>query len=213
MESIGLFPLGVVLFPSASLPLHIFEPRYRNLLNTAIEKQTSFGINLVESSKLFEIGCSARVREVVQRYPDGRFDVIVTGEKRYHLQNFTEGNANYFVGSVEYFEDVDEVMDSEALWSCIEKYNRVVEIVFPDRSNTFAGAQAMTMKQPSFYVAQKSGLSLRQKQDLLEMRSENARLLFLNNHLDDILPKMEQQEKIRSVISGDGYMPPKPGKW
>ena len=89
----------------------------------------------------------------------------------------------------------------------------LVTLLTPALAQPFAGAQAMTMKQPSFYVAQKSGLSLRQKQDILEMRSENARLLFLNNHLDDILPKMEQQEKIRSVISGDGYMPPKPGKW
>ena len=210
MNSLGLFPLGLVLFPGALLPLHIFEPRYRSLMNIAIEKQVNFGINLVESSKLFEVGCSASVVKITQRYPDGRFDVITQGEKRYHLHNLSESSASYFVGSVEFFEDVVEEMNTDVFLECKKKYSQIIEAVYPDRIEQLTSPQSLSMEFPSFFMAQKSGLSLLQKQELLEMRSENERLKFLVEHLDGILPEIRQQENTHRIIKGDGYMPPPP---
>ncbi|MBS1536863.1 MAG: LON peptidase substrate-binding domain-containing protein [Bacteroidetes bacterium] len=210
MNSIGLFPLSIVLFPNTSLPLHIFEPRYRILLNSSIEKGTHFGINLVESSKMFEVGCSASVTKVTQRYPDGRFDVVIKGEKRYHLQNFSEGSSSYFVGSVVYFEDNSELINTELVKECKEKYRQIIEIAYPNRIEQLTSEMLLSVEFPSFIMAQKSGLSLLEKQKLLEMRSENARLEYLLEHLIDILPSILEQENIQRIIINDGYLPPPP---
>ena len=212
MNTIGLFPLGLVLFPGSLLPLHIFEPRYRSLMNSVIDKDTSFGINLVESSKLFEVGCAAKVVRVSQRYPDGRFDVITQGQKRYHLHNLSESSASYFVGSVEYFEDILEEMNTEVFLECKKKYSQIIDAVYPEKIDQLTNPQSLSMEFPSFFMAQKSGLSLLQKQELLEMRSENARLQFLVNHLDSILPEITRQENFNRIIKGDGYLPPAPPK-
>jgi ATP-dependent Lon protease len=207
VDTLGLFPLGLVLFPGSMLPLHIFEPRYRILVNTAIEKRSHFGINLVETSKLFEVGCSASVNKVSQRYADGRFDVVVKGEKRFHLHTLTESSSSYFVGSVEFFEDIPEDLDTELLFECKEKYIQIIEQVYPERLEKLDYTSLLSSESPSFFMAQKSGLSLLQKQELLEMRSENSRLQFLIDHLSEILPEIKQQENTYRIIVSDGYLP------
>jgi uncharacterized protein len=120
-ETLPLFPLGTVLLPGASLPLHIFEPRYRQLtvdLVTGAVPGRSFGVIAVKqrldaAEETHEIGCSAVLREA-RRLPDGRFDIVTRGEKRFRLLDINDTSAPYLVGSVEWVPD-DNPPDDELM--------------------------------------------------------------------------------------------------
>ncbi len=118
-ETVPLFPLGTVLLPGASLPLHIFEPRYRQLtvdLVTGAVPGRSFGVIAVKQGletaeeTTHDIGCTAVLREA-RRLPDGRFDIVTRGEKRFRLLDIDETSAPYLVGSVEWVPDDDPPND------------------------------------------------------------------------------------------------------
>ncbi|CRK58850.1 Uncharacterized protein, similar to the N-terminal domain of Lon protease [Alloactinosynnema sp. L-07] len=118
-DSLPLFPLQAVLLPGANLPLHIFEPRYRQLtvdLVTGTVPDRRFGViamrpssghEITDLSQLQEIGCSAALRQA-KRLPDGRFDIISTGELRFRLLDIDASSAPYLIGSVEWVPDVPQ---------------------------------------------------------------------------------------------------------
>ncbi|MGH3982465.1 MAG: LON peptidase substrate-binding domain-containing protein [Pseudonocardiaceae bacterium] len=121
-ETVPLFPLGTVLLPGASLPLHIFEPRYRQLtvdLVTGAVPGRSFGVIAVKQGletaeeTTHDIGCTAVLREA-RRLPDGRFDIVTRGEKRFRLLDIDETSAPYLVGSIEWVPD-DDPPDDELM--------------------------------------------------------------------------------------------------
>jgi uncharacterized protein len=117
-ETLPLFPLAAVLLPGASLPLHIFEPRYRQLtldLMTETVPGKSFGVlatrprwdsDIADPSSVAGVGCSALLREV-KRLPDGRFDIICRGERRFRLLDIDSTSAPYLIGSVEWMPDTE----------------------------------------------------------------------------------------------------------
>ncbi len=113
-ETVPLFPLGTVLLPGASLPLHIFEPRYRRLtvdLVTGAVPGRTFGVIAVKQAldaveETHDIGCTAVLQEA-RRLPDGRFDIVTRGEKRFRLLDIDRTSAPYLVGSVEWVPDDD----------------------------------------------------------------------------------------------------------
>ena len=118
-ETVPLFPLGTVLLPGTSLPLHIFEPRYRQLtvdLVTGAVPGRSFGVIAVKQGletaeeTTHDIGCTAVLREA-RRLPDGRFDIVTRGEKRFRLLDIDQTSAPYLVGSVEWVPDDDPPND------------------------------------------------------------------------------------------------------
>lgn len=205
MNTIGLFPLGIVLFPGSSLPLHIFEPRYKELIGLCIRQHSAFGVNFVDSAKLCEVGCTAVISDVLERYPDGRLDVVITGERRYRLERFAEDKASYFTGEVDYLADEPEAVRFELIAECVEYYNKIIRSVFEKAAVGIAEIAAKNY--PSYFLAEKSGLSLPQKQFLLESRSESHRLQTLLFHLRQSLPHVREAERIRAIIESDGYIP------
>ncbi|HVK19775.1 MAG TPA: LON peptidase substrate-binding domain-containing protein [Actinokineospora sp.] len=118
-DSLPLFPLQAVLLPGANMPLHIFEPRYRQLtvdLVTGTVPDRRFGVvamrpssgpEVTDVSQLQEIGCSAALRQA-KRLPDGRFDIITTGERRFRLLDIDTTSAPYLIGEVEWVPDVPQ---------------------------------------------------------------------------------------------------------
>src|SRR5258708_6089435 len=82
-EHIPLFPLAVVLLPGMTLPLHIFEPRYKRMMKTVIDEETPFGVVLARENGIATVGCTATVRNVARTYPDGRMDIVTSGESAY----------------------------------------------------------------------------------------------------------------------------------
>jgi hypothetical protein len=117
-ETLPLFPLGTVLMPGASLPLHIFEPRYRQLtvdLVTGAVPDKEFGVVAVREgwapdddgiAGLHTVGCTAELRDV-RRLPDGRFDIVTRGARRFRLLDLDDESKPYLMGSVEFLPDIE----------------------------------------------------------------------------------------------------------
>ena len=122
-ETLPLFPLGTVLLPGASLPLHIFEPRYRQLtidLVTGAVPSKTFGVVAVREGwtpddhgmdGVHHVGCTAELRDV-RRLPDGRFDIVTRGSRRFRLLDIDAATKPYLVGTVEYLPDVETPADA-----------------------------------------------------------------------------------------------------
>jgi Lon protease-like protein len=199
-----LFPLKVVLFPRSALPLHIFEERYKVLINECVERGTSFGVTLARDEGMAEVGCSASVSSVTRRFDDGRMDVVVGGERRYRLLRYDTGRAPYILGEVKYFEEADEAVNRDLAASTVELFNALLlaaykgngALIGPDRYEPGL----------SYVIAQKAGLDLHRRQELLEIPGENARLGMLKEYLTDLLPRLKRVEELQRIVKNDGYL-------
>ncbi len=205
---IPLFPLGVVLFPTSKVPLHIFEERYKKLCEESLKNHTTFGINYVEEEKLHSIGCTAQIADVIQRYPDGKLDVITEGVRRYEIVKFEQGAENDIsYARIRWIEDIPEERDNSLADEAIELFNELCEIAYKGTIDALdASMWQGTDKLPSFAIAQKSGLEADQRQALLSITSENERLSILKNFLAQLLPRVKEIETINDLIRNDGYI-------
>jgi Lon protease-like protein len=109
-----LFPLQIVALPGGPVPLHIFEPRYREMVGDAAANGTEFGIVLAKNEGIVNTGCTVTVEEVVNRYPDGRFDVMTRGQRRFQIVGLDQ-EKDWLRGEVVFFDDEDVVEVEPAL--------------------------------------------------------------------------------------------------
>lgn len=207
METIGLFPLGIVLFPESVYPLHIFEDRYKKLVNEALADNRYFGINYINDSSMQEIGCSAKIADLMKSYPDGKMDILVTGIRRYKVINFKQDDKPYYTADVEYFDDENSNVSTLLLEDSIELFNQIAENVKSIKVDKITRIELDT-EMPSFYMATKAGLTQAQKQYLLELRSENERLTFIIEHMRRILPIIKNKDDLGEILKYDGYYKP-----
>jgi len=199
-----LFPLNVVLFPRSALPLHIFEERYKVLINECVGSRTPFGIVLARENGTADVGCTAKVSSVARRYDDGRMDIVVGGESRYRLLGYDNGRAPYLVGQIRYIGEPDEEVDTDLAAGTIELYNALILAAYKSSGTLIA----LDRHEPglSFVIAQKAGLDLARRQELLEIPGENGRLRMLKEYLTGLLPKLKRAEELQRVIKNDGYI-------
>jgi ATP-dependent Lon protease len=109
-----LFPLQLVVFPGSAIPLHIFEDRYKEMVGEAEAAGTEFGIVLAKEGGIMNAGCTVLVESVVKRYPDGRFDVLTRGQRRFMIQSLNQ-EKEYLRGEVEFYNDEDAELASPEL--------------------------------------------------------------------------------------------------
>src|SRR5215831_14039634 len=113
MSELGLFPLGVVLLPTERIPLHIFEDRYRELIGECIESDGEFGLLYADDDGLREVGCRAAVLEVLERFDDGRLNIVVEGRDRFRIVRHTSGRT-FSTADVEPVADDDRTVAPES---------------------------------------------------------------------------------------------------
>lgn len=204
VQLLPLFPLQVVLFPQSVLPLHIFEERYKQLINECRDEGKAFGINLMTEAGLAKVGCTAAVLEVVKRYADGRMDILVERGERYLLEKIVASETLFSVGHVRFLEERAEAVDEALAEETIRLHNRLVEMVYREEAYKveFDPANA----QLSYKLAQKAGMELSQRQVLLETESENERLQLLHAYFEEVIPKLERLSEVERIIKGDGYV-------
>lgn len=199
VETIPIFPLGTVLLPGASLPLHIFEPRYRQLttdLVTGVVPGRAFGVVAVrpgfdpnngDADALHHVGCTARVQEV-RRLPDGRFDMVTVGERRFTLHGVSATDAPYLTGTVEWVPDSDpEPLVSRQVVPALvhaarSAHHRYCQVAWKrdDWDSPEADVDPATL---AHLLASDALLPLDDKQALLEETSHVARLRLLRRLL------------------------------
>jgi ATP-dependent Lon protease len=209
LDRIPLFPLGVILFPGARVPLHIFEERFKRLCAAALEKKTTFGVNFTEDDNMHSVGCTARIAEVTKRYPDGKLDIVTEGVRRFEVVTLDQNEPSDIpYAKIRWIDDEPEVRDEAIAAKAIGLFNELCEIAYRGSVEPLDPVvYAMADKQPSFAIAQKSGLMPDQRQTLLLVRSENERLEMLIAHLESLLPKVKEVETINDLIRNDGYIP------
>ena len=124
---IGLFPLGLVLLPTEQVPLHIFEPRYRELIGQCLENEEPFGLVYADDDGLRRIGTLARVVEVTDRYADGRLNIVVEGGDRFRLVDLTDGRS-FHTGTIEPLADVDDPPPRSDVERALAVFRRLVDL-------------------------------------------------------------------------------------
>jgi len=207
MFKIGLFPLNLIIFPNSYYPLHIFENRYKVLIKDILEGEKKFGINYVSKAKMFEIGTVVEVAEILKKYENGSIDIVIKGDSRFILDNLIEGVKPYFIGHCSEYNDTDNSYNIFELSELVDIYNEIVSSVFNLKSEVVSHKDFKDVS-PSFFIAQKSGLEFSQKQELLELQSEDLRIKYLLKQLKNLLPQIKNVESIKKIIQSDGYINP-----
>jgi Lon protease-like protein len=192
-----LFPLDVVLLPGAPLPLHIFEERYKELVGEVLATNSEFGIVQAGDRGILNIGCTATVEQVTNRYPDGRLDIIVVGRRRFEIILLDEEKA-YLRASVNFFADEPDPAGADA--------TRVLARAALEawRSPEDTSAVDETDPQVSFKIAQ-SIPDLPLRQTMLSLRSESERLKYLIGFLPTYVAKMRYVTHMKSVAQLNGH--------
>ncbi|KAB2922333.1 MAG: hypothetical protein F9K22_11935 [Bacteroidetes bacterium] len=203
-EVLPLFPLEAVLFPQSQMPLHIFEERYKRLIAECLPGGLPFGVNRKEDEQIEPVGCTAVVRDVLKRYPDGRMDIVVEGRRRYSLLGMVDTPTPYRSGRIRWYDDVSEEADDGLIRRAVELHNRFAALVF--RGSVKPVELSDVRRTRSFHLVQKSGMVLAQRQTLLSMTAENERLEFLVRHLEEIVPVAESRSKAEELARNDGYL-------
>jgi Lon protease-like protein len=198
MKEIGLFPLNLVLLPTESIPLHIFEERYKDLIGTCLENSEDFGLILAQEKELRTVGTSASVVEVLNRYEDGRMDIVVQGRDRFSVVRVLEKHS-YLSAEISPFVDEGAQVDPELVSNCRSALERVAAA-----AETDAGAIEISGDEVSWRIAAQVDFGPDFKQRLLEMRTENERLVHLTEALDEAATAIGQRREIRKRAAGNG---------
>jgi Lon protease-like protein len=197
---IPLFPLDVVLFPGVPLPLHIFEPRYKEMIGECLAQQRNFGVVRALESGLAEVGCTAEIVSVVKEYSDGRLDLVTEGRKRFELLRVNE-ERSFLRGEIVLIEDESDKPAQEDTDRAIQLHSELLEI---------AGAkQDLAPADPavlSFFLAGSLPLDLDFKQRLLALRSEPERLSLLIQYFETIIPNIQRAARARQRAGGNGHV-------
>jgi Lon protease-like protein len=200
IDRFPLFPLGIVLLPHELVPLHIFEERYKLMIGECLDEQREFGIIWLSDDGLKETGCSARISRVLERFEDGRLNILVEGTEPFRLLRRI-GDLPYPAGDSEVVPD-DEEGDELAAEKARSRYADLVEHLTESRpeDDALAGLDAYGM-------AATLEVEPAAKQELLELRSERGRLEQLDALFAEALERIKLAEHAAERARGNGQLP------
>jgi Lon protease-like protein len=198
MSELGLFPLGIVLLPSEQIPLHIFEDRYQELIGECLAEGREFGLVYADDAGLREIGTRAAVTEVLDRFDDGRMNIVVEGRERFRLLELTEGRS-YHTGRVEPLDDVVDVADPKDAEHALELFHRLVDLTGAEVEEPRLDAE-----QLSFELAGRFEFAPELKLRLLQLTSERRRMQLLAELLEGAAAAVERDREIAKRAEGNG---------
>jgi Lon protease-like protein len=195
-----LFPLDVVLFPGTPLPLHIFEPRYKEMIGECLASHSPFGMIRVQEQRIAEIGCTAEIVSVTKKYPDGRLDIVTEGRNRFEVLQLNQERP-FLRGEILLISDEPGKPASEETARAIQLHADILALAGAVQDLSAADHSIL-----SFYLAGSLPLDLDFKQKLLELRSEKIRIATLVEYLDAILPKIRRASRARTASGGNGHV-------
>jgi Lon protease-like protein len=194
-----LFPLQVVLFPRTPLPLHIFEERYKEMIGECLAGGLEFGVVLAQGKGILRAGCTASIESVLNRYEDGRLDILTRGQRRFQIQN-VDTERSFLRAEIEYFDDIEDGLID------VEHLRRAVRANTELRRNSSSEEAEPDLQDPqaSFQLAQISP-DLEFRQLLLAMRSEPDRMSRVADHMENLLVRQRMQERMRNTARTNGH--------
>ena len=204
VDRFPLFPLGLVLLPSEVVPLHIFEERYKLMIGECLEKGDEFGIVWLSGDGLQEVGCTARVTQVLQELEDGRMNILVAGGRPFRLKRRID-DMPYPAGEVELLDDATEedpeaeAAELELASEAPERYADLVEQVTDERPS------ADDLEDLDAYgMAATIEFEAAPKQELLELRSERERLAQVRDLFIATMKRIAESEEAGELARSNG---------
>jgi Lon protease-like protein len=195
-----LFPLEVVLLPGIPLPLHIFEPRYKEMIGECLANDAPFGVVRALDEGIAEVGCTAEIITVTKEYPDGRMDLIAEGRKRFEVLELNQ-ERSFLRAEVLLVPDEPNAAAQEEKVRAIQLHLEILSL-----AGAVQDLSAADQNQLSFYLAGSLPLDLDFKQKLLAMRSEGERIQAVAGYLEGILPKLRRVAQTREKAGGNGHV-------
>jgi len=199
-DRIPLFPLNVVLLPGADLPLHIFEPRYLEMVGRCLKEKSEFGVLLALPKGVTRVGCTAAIIEVVKRHDDKTLDILTIGREPFRVIEFFEENP-LLEGQIDYLEDRESPASPSIRRELVELYETCHTLIFEDYPKNTDGDQS---GQISFAIAGSLPMDLLWKQQILELRSEADRQERLAGYLRAWAPHLQKTGVLRQRAGGNG---------
>jgi Lon protease-like protein len=193
-----MFPLGIVALPTESVPLHIFEDRYRRMIEECLTAEKEFGIVWLSEDELKPVGCACEIDHVLERMDDGRLNILVRGTRPFRLVERQDDLA-YPAAVVEFLVEQHEDPDAEAL---AESHALYAELVEQATDRTLEGDDLVELDSYTMAATVEFGTDV--KQELLELRSENARLRLLTLLFRAAIKRLELVEgaQVRARSNG-----------
>jgi len=195
-----LFPLDVVLFPGTTLPLHIFEPRYKEMIGECLAQHRNFGVLRAVEQGLAEVGCTAEIITVVKEYPDGRLDLVTEGRKRFEVLRVNQ-ERSFLQAEVVMIDDEPGTPPPEDISRAVRLHSDLLAITGAKPDLSPADPTLL-----SFHIAGSLPLDLDFKQKVLSLRSEPERLSLLISYFETIIPNLRRAASAREKAGGNGHV-------
>ena len=198
---IPIFPLSIVVYPGELLNLHIFEPRYKQLVKECIENKKPFGIPTVINNNISELGTMISVTELVKEYEDGKMDIVTQGVQVFRiLEVVKEIPDKLYSGAIVNYPDNQLALLPFRMKKLLLAIRELHKILKVDKD----------FKKPddllsSYDVAHHTGLSLEEEYELLGLMQEDQRLEYLKRHLKKVVPVLAQMESLKEKIKLNGH--------
>jgi len=198
-QMMAAFPLGLVCFPGEIQNLHIFEQRYRDLINDCINEDISFALVPYVNNKAFHLATEVKLHAVSKKYPDGKFDVSLIGTRLIKVHRLTKVMTDKTYPAVKMspltWEESPDLLLSEKIVELVERLYRALSI-----QDKIPPASAFLVRD----VVHKIGLSLEQELSLLAIAEEKGRQTYALKHLLDFVPTVEKAQELRTraVLNG-----------
>lgn len=198
---IPIFPLSVIVFPGENLNLHIFEPRYKQLIAECFEQQKPFGIPAVVDKELKELGTLVEVKEIRKVYDDGKMDITTRGVKVFRTLELVRNIPDklYSGAIVTYPDDVDDGnrLQMQRVVQGIKELHKLLQV-----SKDFKKPEE---ELKSFDVAHHIGLNANEEYELLGLFREAQRQEYLKRHLNKVIPLLSEMEGLKEKVKLNGH--------
>lgn len=196
-----LFPLDLVLLPGVPLPLHIFEPRYKEMVNECLDQNRHFGIIRSKDESLATIGCTAEILNVLKKYPDGRMNILAEGKKRFEVLQINQ-ERSFLQADVFYLEDDEQPAGEPELATALRLHREIMQL---------AGAQPEEIgkadaSQLAYRLAGSLPFDPDFQQALLEMNSESDRVQAIIAFFEKLLPVLQRNALAKRKAGGNGHV-------
>jgi Lon protease-like protein len=198
---IPLFPLEVVLFPDAALPLHIFEDRYKEMIGICLAEKIGFGVVCAQREGLAVVGCIADIVRVLEEYPDGRLDILCQGAKRFEIESL-DNSRSFLQAEVDFFGDEGLPASRAIREECTALHFEVLELMGGEKPH-----RAFDLDEPvAFRLASSSPTDLTFRIELLAMRSDAERTKRLIALYTAMLPKLRRGVRASTTAGCNGQV-------
>lgn len=199
---IPVFPLSIVVYPGETLNLHIFEPRYKELVKECVAAKKSFGIPTVINGKVSDMGTLVEITEVAKEYDNGEMDIVTTGTTVFRVLEIIKSVPDkLYSGAIVNYPDNSQVYHKQELMQVLLKAVRELHRMLNISKDFKKPDEELT----AYDIAHHSGLSLEEEYELLELLKEEQRQEYLKRHFGKVLPVIMEMEVLKERVKLNGH--------